>query len=53
MAQYGRLKEFDADSEPITVYLERVELFSEVSLLVLLHAAFYLLYDVAAGAYEN
>ena len=31
MAQYGRLKEFDADSEPITAYLERVELFFEAN----------------------
>ena len=31
MAQYGRLKEFNADSEPITAYLERVELFFEAN----------------------
>ena len=33
MAQYGRLKKFDADSEPtcITAYLERVELFFEAN----------------------
>ena len=31
MAQCGRLKEFNADSEPITAYLERIELFFEAN----------------------